>query len=324
MKQKLIIVFGLILFVLHVNSQEFAPVGAKWYYSHFDGATSELTYMESVGEQVVNNKLCKILKTFQVDERWTPDSIYYCTSGISTDYLYRENQKLYHYDSFKGGFEVLYDFSLLAGENVIVRDTSFEDCLYFPPWGYYCSSFKYIIDSIDDVLVGDSLLTRQYTSTILDANWGFNIWTDIYPSIENIGSTRYFFGQDTQGLPVEGSLSFLRCYEDSNMFYRTEYWPADKPCNYLSPIIYANNSEKSLGSKVNISPNPCSGLCKIEFPENAIIEKYIITDIRGNTIKTIKPTYGNRIINISELVNGIYFIKINISNTLVVKKIIKK
>jgi len=37
-------------------AQTWAPVGAKWHYSHGGGAPPELTVVESIGDTIINTK----------------------------------------------------------------------------------------------------------------------------------------------------------------------------------------------------------------------------------------------------------------------------
>ena len=139
-------------------SQEFAPVGAKWYYNHTQPYNcSLLTKMESTGVTEINGKECKILETKHFYCYSNPDETLVLDSAIwSTDYFYRENDKIYHYDPFVDNFEVLYDFNAMPGDTITVRDTIFDDCddiNNYPPY-YYCSDFKYIIDSVDTIGLG--------------------------------------------------------------------------------------------------------------------------------------------------------------------------
>jgi len=323
MKRYLILLFCATIISVPLFSQEWAPTGAKWYYSHYYGSFQELTYIESVGEQMIQEIPCRKLNTWLVYRNWTPDSIYYDTNFLSTDYYYLEDDKIYHYDTLLNIFNKLYDFSLVPGDSVIVRDTAFTGCDNHYPYPYYCASFKYKIDSVDEMTIDESVHKIQYTSRISDADWSFNGFNDeIYPVIEQIGSLKFLLGSSISGT-LEGDISWLRCYEDGNTFYRSPFWPDDKPCDYLSPIVYPGTSENDLKDFISVSPNPCIDFVSVLGPENTDMNEYKIMNSNGITVQSgsLKKDLN---IDVSRLNPGVYAILLNINNTIITKKVLKK
>ncbi|WP_445454737.1 T9SS type A sorting domain-containing protein [Flavobacterium sp. 25HG05S-40] len=93
---------------------------------------------------------------------------------------------------------------------------------------------------------------------------------------------------------------------------------------YLNPSIgilasNALNIDTSESLDVRIFPNPTSN--DITIITTATIYSYEIIDVQGKVVKS--NHFEQNIINISELENGVYFIKINSENNSTTKKIVK-
>jgi len=78
---------------------------------------------------------------------------------------------------------------------------------------------------------------------------------------------------------------------------------------------------ESVNNAIKVYPNPTAGKVTISSLENAIIDKIEIVDVLGKTVsvKTGNPSQ----INISEITNGVYVLKIYSGENVFVKKIIK-
>ncbi|PJC62190.1 MAG: hypothetical protein CO022_05855, partial [Flavobacteriales bacterium CG_4_9_14_0_2_um_filter_32_27] len=71
-----------------------------------------------------------------------------------------------------------------------------------------------------------------------------------------------------------------------------------------------------------IYPNPANDFITIENTIMAI-DEIVIYDITGKTIKTILPKTNTTKVNVSDLSDGVYFIKISNNKQSITKKIIK-
>lgn len=83
----------------------------------------------------------------------------------------------------------------------------------------------------------------------------------------------------------------------------------------------ATNDFESLNNAIKVYPNPTTGIVTISSSENAIIDKIEIVDILGKTVSV--KTDNNSQINISEMTNGVYFLKMYSGENVFVKKTIK-
>lgn len=85
----------------------------------------------------------------------------------------------------------------------------------------------------------------------------------------------------------------------------------------LTTDIKENNSNNNT---LLIYPNPTNSQLNIDF--NGKIEEINIIDVTGKTIKSLSAS--NKVIDISDLTNGIYFLQVISNGSLITKKIIKE
>ena len=92
---------------------------------------------------------------------------------------------------------------------------------------------------------------------------------------------------------------------------------------YLGSVPLLNISENTIAKlRINIYPNPTTGIVTISNEDNLTIDKIEILDILGKTVAT--KTENTSQIDISHLSNGIYIFKIYSGETVSIKKIIKE
>ncbi len=291
-------------------SPEWAPIGAKWYYDHYCCLGAYLTVIESVGDTIINDKNCRILISSTTAEYMNPDGSYYWkTSSGYPEYLYYENDTIYHYNNETESFYVLYAFNVKPKDTVVVREGD-PDC---QDLSSDCSRFEYIVDSISEIQLNNQKLKLIYTSDTDSTYWTFSASaiSQPFPVIELIGATSYFFGKFY--ISVEGSICCLRCYVDSNLFYRSDKWLPDKPCDYIRPLSGANSSDDVLVQGNSVYPNPFYLSLTIESNQTKIIS-YQLINSQGRVIMKDK-IYSNKVLlNTEDLLPGIYYIQYNFEN----------
>lgn len=121
-------------------------------------------------------------------------------------------------------------------------------------------------------------------------------------------------------------------YTDSS--YNTSDWYMVKAIKlqttgsgtYLNPSIGISNNVASLTTKsydfetVTVSPNPAKEVLLINASEN--IQSYQIIDLQGKVV--LEQAFDKNSINISQLENGVYFIKIFSLDKNIARKFVKK
>lgn len=88
-----------------------------------------------------------------------------------------------------------------------------------------------------------------------------------------------------------------------------------------SVAIIITNIENISLSNINVYPNPANEILNINT--NYVIDNVVITDITGKIIENISLNTQQNSINISDLENGIYFVKITSNNNVFVKQFVK-
>ncbi|NJK97950.1 MAG: hypothetical protein HC905_26305 [Bacteroidales bacterium] len=103
MKLKLYITAFLIIFqIYHSFGQDFAPIGAKWYYTEQFAFSGDISYLwiESVGDTIIKGKDCKILEN---------NGGLMCAFHNTKDFVYFEDSIAYFYVPEIDTFQILYD-----------------------------------------------------------------------------------------------------------------------------------------------------------------------------------------------------------------------
>ncbi len=122
---------------------------------------------------------------------------------------------------------------------------------------------------------------------------------------------------------VAGRMSFSPSYDVncSNFIYASSY-------NYwvfgISDTTVNVNETLQLNYKIKIYPNPANSVLNIDFPRDHNIRNTTIEiiDINGRILLKSDPVSISTQLDIKELKNGLYLVKIQNNNTLITKKII--
>lgn len=256
------------------QTNEFAPVGAKWWYSSYSLVTDyefPQTF-ESVAEIMVDGKVCKKILT----EPLFIDSVI----------IYQNEDTIFRYFPAIDKFKVLINFNVEAGDSYYI---------FGEKPGGIDSAFIHVV-STEMININGYDLKKQTIET--DGSFG---WGEV--NIEKIGNSKFF-------LPIysifEIDPSPLRCYEDDSVgLYETGV------VSDCDEIIYDEITE-GLTSGIFIYPNPTSNNIYIEIA-NALEGSTYITDlydIRGKLIYSKElNTKNTNIFDLGTLNSGIYLMR---------------
>ncbi|MFO7869711.1 MAG: T9SS type A sorting domain-containing protein [Bacteroidales bacterium] len=280
-------------------SQEWAPVGAKWYYSHVDGLSAYLTVMESVKDTVIQHKKCSVLESRRIYREMQPNGDYFWdTTLISRKFVhYNNDDTLFYYKDTV--FLPLYVFNAAQGDTVVVEKSSLCESS-----GEYAYILEYIVDSSTTKHVNNTDLMYVYNSPTNEADFVLSQpeVDNIHPIIEYIGSTKYFFGVYKHAF-LEGDINCLRCYTYNDFTYKADSW--DRDCDYLPPLESFSSAKKtSVDTEFGIYPNPFDSYVEFQFPGD--VTSYTICDMFGHVVYrgTEKTVY------LDFLPSGMYFMNI--------------
>lgn len=93
---------------------------------------------------------------------------------------------------------------------------------------------------------------------------------------------------------------------------------------------FARLTESALGldhfnnSQVKIYPNPTNGILNIDLPEDLTLDRVEVYNNLGQIVISQKGVTGNKILDVSNLRSGIYYLKINADEKQITRKFIKE
>ena len=213
--------------------KEWAPIGAKWY----------------MNVSVDNGNAEPPLKNYYVIESKKDTIIGSVTYRLVGDYpMLQEGGKIYYY--YKDSLRLIYDFDVSIDDTVTFNMLDCANNVF---------NMKYIVTSIDSVLVQNDTLKRVKCNMVHSEYFNPNT----YEYIEKIGAKR---------IPVENlagcvwlsetTPSWLRCYQDDEIYYKTERFKSygDLDCDFAG-IIDGIKTNKA--GTFNLFPNPVKNTVKI-------------------------------------------------------------
>lgn len=298
----------LILFVLITASaagQEFAPLGARWYYNSMGlGAApsrSEYTRLEVVKDTSINGIACRKIEATHFE---------YCSgdSVARQPYFVRESGDTAYY-----WHSILQRFSPLCMFNAFSGDTLTFDV---PPYAYVANQltqFQVVVDSVIPFIQGNDTLKAFYTSPIWQ---GFSTTTFAFhePYLEKVGPTFLFEHQSASILVASDGP--LRCYSDNNLSINL----MGIPCDYR---LVASTPMHDL-SNYRVYPNPVSDYLTLELPDDFPVH-YEIYDLKGRRLQTgICQTAGSNQIDMQLFGTGIYVLHLQIGQQINTHKVVRK
>ena len=307
MKTKLLLF--LIIICANVNAQtEWAPIGAKWYFSRTESLMpTNVGYVlyESVKDTIIQNKTTRVIS-----------KTYYHSNGkdisyLGNEYMFKENNKVFYWKN--GLFYTLYDFNAQTGEKWTIygKDNVGDFC-------NYDSLGVVTVDSISYMTINGKELKVLYTSPFDSSDWGFGGLI-----IENIGCINHILPQAVDcALDIPHEFGPLRCYNDNNLGnYKTNYW---EDSNYDCDALWYYTSVKDIkNNQIQYFPNPAEDYLNIKLTK-AYNKKPIqiqIFDIDGVLIYAIQNTDK---ISVKNLPPGLYYSKVTNSEQTFYFKFIKK
>lgn len=299
-------------FVLLSNvsfGQQFAPIGAKWHYDgtggmmncDSGGVSYDYYLYESIADTVVIGKNCrKITATY-----FQPCG--FGTMFLSNEYMYSDSGKVYYYRY--GKFNLLYDFTALAGDTISIVDPVYSACCNTDTISrIVIDSVKLMIDIItlpDSMYYGVDSLRVFFTHPVnIEDSTGIieEGLTYRLPVIENIGSTSFFFPQKQTF--INGEDGPLRCYSDLTKFFKVFPYSCDQ---WLDPNTgFSENLEPQLNFSIYPNPFVTNATIKIDKYNNENLTLKIY-NVFGQILQTIQIKQSQTTLNRNNLTSGMYF-----------------
>jgi hypothetical protein len=306
--KKIIFALTMVLFSVSSNAQyiPYYNVGTTWNVSFYT-ALSNVEYFKNftkTKDTIVNGIGCEKIqeRTFNYNQNTNQITLWSGSFNNRVDYIYHQNNKIYHYIPNLGTFKMIYDFNAIVGDRWPLY-TNYSNS------GPVCTPDTLIVDSVSSIQYNGLLLKKFKVHCVLN-----ELFTDSHTIIEKIGSMRFYYFFQKCG-PWDEYIGDLNCYNDSvtnfsylaqNKSYCTSYLGATT----INPI--------STEEQILLYPNPTNSLFTVKF--NDIINSILVYNVLKELVKT-----ANNIntVDVSQLENGCYFVQvINSKNTSSISKLI--
>ncbi len=305
---KNLFLIGLIAFCSQLAAIEFAPIGAEWYYNlpdymSLNGNDFEYVKITSVKDTIIDTKHCRKLELINSYD-----------NKISAEYIYQTGDSIYYYNYYSQTFHLLYCFSAKINDTINVHINKFKATDGFFSYSDSINNFQYKIVSIDTVTIDGKEYKRQKVKSLSAYSWFFynNLIGESY-IIEGIGSVEYFFGVSSDITP-ETVAEMLRCYTDNDIKFKNEEWNID--CDYTTGL-----NENIQDFSIKVYPNPVTDIINIESEE--IINNLVVCDNYGKAIIELSANCKNIVLNMSDWIDGIYYLQIRTDKSELIKTVLK-
>ena len=260
------------LFNLLAQGADFAPLGAKWYYTEETYAPPKIFphIVEVLSKELYQGKLCS--KLIGTGPGSLPDPCF----------VYTQNDTVYFYSLLSNRFEMLYDFSAGVGDSWVIGGLLGDP----GPFG----SDTIVVDSMSQISINGMSLKVWHISNTIMFDWGDRI-------IERIGNDGLFGPQ--YGL-YDIMIWGLRCFEDQNVVYHFVPYPCD------TIIITTGVTGLDLPEKVQVFPNPVRDKVNIILEGEMSDCSFQVYDLTGKLVKRVPLPVASTEISLEDLPPAIY------------------
>ena len=280
MKPQLLLPLLLLSLQTIAQTNDFAPVGARWYYDGYYIAPPRIFpyILESVAKETVQGKVCSKLVASPKGEVPRLDSIY----------VYTQNDTVYFYSFLSNQFEMLYDFTAEAGDSWIIGGLE-------APVSTVTSDTIYV-DSVTQTIINGTLRKVWHIRNTPIMDWGDRIY-------ENIGN-------DFLLLPKHGLFDLyvgdLRCYESADDTLHLVSYPCDTFGTWVS------TREPGRYQRLTLQPNPATEWISLALPAGQNLAHWQLFSASGQqlALPPARETTGALEWNIAALPRGYYFIRL--------------
>jgi hypothetical protein len=290
--KKFIPVILLLFLPIKFYCQEFAPIGAEWYYHEGYAFSGDINYIKFSSEKdtLIQGEICKKI---------TKRRKLMCNDRPFVEYIFTRNDTVFFLDTIFNEFQILYNFGAEVNTNWIIK-TKDE--------GQEEDTILVFVDSISYTQINDwDLKTLHVTYEKLDEYSPYEFSSII---IERIGDPMYMFNW-THLSQIACDINWtrgLRCYYDDELgLYSTGM--ADS-CNYT--FKWTQIESLPVKSTFTVFPNPTSGKVTIKCFDNKpiVIE---LKNLMGETL-LIRKNMVNKVIDLTNYPSGVYFILGKVDN----------
>lgn len=267
------------MFNLAAQGNDFAPVGAKWYYkqSSFNYPyPEEFRLVEVTGEAMFLGQMCRVIEGLT-------------DCGLpNPSYVFTRNDSTYFWSQFTANFELLYDFGASIGDTWRIGGL-----------GLTGDSLRVFIDSIGQRIINTDTLKTWYISYSGCYDWGNEI-------MEKVGNVRFL---SPSFCLCENNPFGVRCYIDQSSDYHFVPYHCD------TSILLVGTNSLDLSDQIQCSPNPFQETITITTAPLSDPLTFSLFDKVGNLVRRQRFS-GNVAIETTSLPNGMYFWVVEMNGTM--------
>ncbi len=302
--QFLLIVNFLIYSHAAIAQQEFAPIGAEWFFTHTNHYTfSGYSHYSVEKDTLIQGKDCRKITIFCEGRMHMPAPATNKTYYIEPVFVYEENNVIYIYNN-GNNFDTLANFNAVAGDQWFLNNQS-------------CDEPRLV--TVQDT--GSSIVNGKSLKWLLIDFQRSSNQTEPDTFYQTIGSVNFSFNpyDYCEDELMHGAQSLqLRCYSDNNYSHKRN----QEVCDYYITSVKTNHSA---GAKISIFPNPAIDKINIEI-ESKLTKPGFVQVFSLDGRKVLEQAFFNQgfSVNIPDLFPGIYLLQISHNDKLEVKKFIKK
>jgi len=314
MKKTFLLLLCAVAATAGLKAQEFAPKSAIWHYSSTDNASSQAVDYATIQwdhDTVIHGLPWKVLRLISYTDANQPGK-------VQRRFIVRQDSSIVYQwiDTFS---TILYNFNQKLTDTFIYTDTSSNKGVQS------LSKGKVFLDSIGTISIsGQNRKILYETYKPLKS-----IYTNSWIVIEGIGGLYGFTYDDNTEYP---EISTLRCYSDSSISYLAPKpyngWAFNWNCD--SVIITTGIKLYNYPRNENwvAAPNPFTDVMYLSYkgaennPGPVLLEVYTPTGQLVFTKKIPDNTTAEEL-DLATLAQGLYFLKIQNSNSQNVLKILK-
>ncbi len=262
---------------------EWAPEGAKWYYTFFNGFIPPYFTTETIevwGDTVIAGQVCKKINSTRIE------------NFTDLEFMYESDKKVYFFEDEINEFILLYDFSKQPGEywSVVGSDTLRV---------HVDSIINYMGIKAFYVHFTDTENTQVASNGIIYEGIGFHL---------NMFYWDWLWNPPTVDLVYYG----LRCYESPSTGLLKFI---DEPCDSI-PVV-TGEIEKS-PYLFTLQPNPTSADCTVKFQLPTVAPaEILLSDTYGRILQRHPLTAGSQSLPLDGLERGLYFVILKINGEVV-------
>jgi len=262
---------------------------AKWTFDYFNVAETGTWRWEYTHDTTIQGHQAQVIKATKYRYGGPGTSII----NYGNTYTFASNDSVFYFKD--DSFFLLYDFGAQIGDTWIVAiDTTFNAC--------QDTATVEVVETGTIIINGNEYrtITLETISESLYALNGLRVEKfGILPTTYENSNFGFLPGyQYCEGGPIiDYDLLTFRCYEDSSF---PTYNPTNKDCDTLT------STSELLIENFKIYPNPSSSKLHLISP-NITVSTIEILDMYGRLIT--RQNYNDNV-DISKLINGVYFIRI--------------